>query len=321
MALYKNGASGAYGDPILPDEQGYYTIIFGQYRYTVSAEGYTPVSKTFNATDTALKNNNYVITVKLESPADKLLTQADNALFNVSGDGLAMIEYSGMHSDPDFGHYADIDSDDQDVNVQSAIEAYLAKKVKSDYPITVTVDKVENDQWDEDYTVIDKNGKIHYDAVTEDMLNFDETGAELTVSVTLTCLQSTKESEVTVLVPMHTYSRQERLDAAAKKGNEAAQLALDKFAYEVRKYIGAYAAALGGVDCIVFTAGVGENSSSMRASICDGLEYLGVKLDAEKNKLRGEEVIISTPDSKVTVWVIPTNEELMIAQDTAALTK
>ena len=111
------------------------------------------------------------------------------------------------------------------------------------------------------------------------------------------------------------------LDAAAEKGNEAAQLALDKFAYEVRKYIGAYAAALGGVDCIVFTAGVGENSSSMRASICDGLEYLGVKLDAEKNKLRGEEVIISTPDSKVTVWVIPTNEELMIAQDTAALTR
>ena len=111
------------------------------------------------------------------------------------------------------------------------------------------------------------------------------------------------------------------LDAAAEKGNEAAQLALDKFAYEVRKYIGAYAAALGGVDCIVFTAGVGENSGSMRASICDGLEYLGVKLDPEKNKLRGEEVVISTPDSKVTVWVIPTNEELMIAQDTAALTR
>ena len=109
------------------------------------------------------------------------------------------------------------------------------------------------------------------------------------------------------------------LDAAAEKGNEAAQLALDKFAYEVRKYIGAYAAALGGVDCIVFTAGVGENSGSMRASICDGLEYLGVKLDPEKNKLRGEEVVISTSDSKVTVWVIPTNEELMIAQDTAAL--
>ena len=76
------------------------------------------------------------------------------------------------------------------------------------------------------------------------------------------------------------------LDAAAAQGNEAAQLALDKFAYEVKKYIGAYAAALGGVDCIVFTAGVGENSAPMRASICDGLEYLGVKLDAEKLILR-----------------------------------
>ena len=111
------------------------------------------------------------------------------------------------------------------------------------------------------------------------------------------------------------------IENGAEEGNENCALALDKFAYEVRKYIGAYAAALGGVDCIVFTAGVGENSGSMRASICDGLEYLGVKLDAEKNKLRGEEVIISTPDSKVTVWVIPTNEELMIAQDTAALTR
>ena len=109
------------------------------------------------------------------------------------------------------------------------------------------------------------------------------------------------------------------LDKAAEEGNEAAQLALDKFAYEVRKYIGAYTAALGGLDCLVFTAGVGENSASMRASICEGLECLGVKLDAEKNKTRGEEAVISADDSKVKVWVIPTNEELMIAQDTAAL--
>ena len=78
---------------------------------------------------------------------------------------------------------------------------------------------------------------------------------------------------------------------------------------------------LGGLDCLVFTAGVGENSATMRASICEGLEYLGIKIDPEKNKTRGEEAIISTPDSKVTVWVIPTNEELMIAQDTAALCK
>ncbi|MEA4964965.1 MAG: acetate kinase [Oscillospiraceae bacterium] len=109
------------------------------------------------------------------------------------------------------------------------------------------------------------------------------------------------------------------LDNAADEGNEAAQLALDKFAYEVRKYIGAYAAALGGLDCLVFTAGVGENSASTRASICEGLEFLGVRLDAEKNKLRGEEVCISAPDSRVKVWVIPTNEELMIAQDTMEL--
>ena len=109
------------------------------------------------------------------------------------------------------------------------------------------------------------------------------------------------------------------LETAAEQGNERAQLALDKFAYEVRKYIGAYAAAMGGVDAIVFTAGVGENSAEMRARVMEGLEYLGAKLDAEANRVRGQEAVISTADSKVTVLVIPTNEELMIAQDTAAL--
>ena len=111
------------------------------------------------------------------------------------------------------------------------------------------------------------------------------------------------------------------IEGEAEKGNADCQLALDKFAYEVRKYIGAYAAALGGLDCLVFTAGVGENSASMRARICEGLEYLGVKIDPEKNTIRGKEAIISADDSKVTVWVIPTNEELMIAQDTAELVK
>ena len=111
------------------------------------------------------------------------------------------------------------------------------------------------------------------------------------------------------------------LEAGAAEGNEKCQLALDKFAYEVKKYIGAYAAALGGLDVLVFTAGVGENGVLMRSMICEGLEFLGVKLDPEKNKLRGDERIISAADSKVTVWVIPTNEELMIAQDTAALAK
>ena len=109
------------------------------------------------------------------------------------------------------------------------------------------------------------------------------------------------------------------IEDAAAKGNADAALALEKFAYEVRKYVGAYAAALGGCDCLVFTAGVGENSASMRARICEGLEYMGVKLDPERNNVRGKEALISADDSKVQVWVIPTNEELMIAQDTAEL--
>ncbi len=111
------------------------------------------------------------------------------------------------------------------------------------------------------------------------------------------------------------------LDSAADNGNERARLALDKFAYSVRKYIGAFAAAMGGVDAIAFTAGVGENSASTRASIVEGLEYLGVKLDPEKNKVRGKEAFINTDDSKVKLMVIPTNEELMIARDTLALAK
>ena len=111
------------------------------------------------------------------------------------------------------------------------------------------------------------------------------------------------------------------LEAGAAEGNEKCKLALEKFAYEVKKYIGAYAAALGGLDVLVFTAGVGENGVLMRSMICEGLDFLGVKLDLEKNKLRGDERIISAEDSKVTVWVIPTNEELMIAQDTAELAK
>ena len=109
------------------------------------------------------------------------------------------------------------------------------------------------------------------------------------------------------------------LDKAAAEGNERARLALDKFAYEVRKYIGSYAAAMGGVDILTFTAGVGENSPSMRESICKGLEFLGIHIDPEKNNVRGKEVDISAADSSVKVYIIPTNEELMIARDTLAL--
>ena len=106
------------------------------------------------------------------------------------------------------------------------------------------------------------------------------------------------------------------LDEAAANGNERARLALDKFIYEVKKFIGAYSTAMGGVDAIVFTAGIGENSTDLRAKICEGLEYMGVKMDIEKNKVRGKETDVSAADSNVKIFVIPTNEELMIAKDT-----
>ncbi len=109
------------------------------------------------------------------------------------------------------------------------------------------------------------------------------------------------------------------LESASEQGNERAKAALDVFAYKVAKSIGAYAAAMNGVDCIVFTAGLGENSGVTRQEICDYLGYLGVQIDAAKNALRGEAMEISTPDSKVKVLVIPTNEELVIARDTKEL--
>ena len=111
------------------------------------------------------------------------------------------------------------------------------------------------------------------------------------------------------------------VEEAMNNGNERARLAMDIFYYRVRTTIGQYAAAMDGVDAIVFTAGVGENSASARTAICKGLTYLGVKIDEELNSKRGEAMFINTPDSKVKVMVIPTNEELMIALDTVALTK
>ena len=106
------------------------------------------------------------------------------------------------------------------------------------------------------------------------------------------------------------------LESAAAAGEPRAVLAENMYFYRIKKYIGAYAAAMGGVDVIVFTGGVGENQANARSGACEGLEYMGVKVDAEKNKTRGVEAIISTDDSKVKVVVIPTDEELMIASDT-----
>jgi len=109
------------------------------------------------------------------------------------------------------------------------------------------------------------------------------------------------------------------LEAAAKTGNHRAALALDAFHYSVKKFIGAYAAAMGGVDAIVFTAGVGENAAGTRMAIASGLEFMGVKMDEDANNTRGKEAVISAVDSKVKVLLIPTDEELMIAKDTAAI--
>ncbi len=110
------------------------------------------------------------------------------------------------------------------------------------------------------------------------------------------------------------------VEKAAKEGNEKAILALTMYDYRIKKYIGAYAAVMNGVDTIVFTAGVGENQASMREGVCEGLDYLGVKLDKElNNTVHGTETIISTPDSRVKVVVVPTDEEIVIARDTKAL--
>lgn len=109
------------------------------------------------------------------------------------------------------------------------------------------------------------------------------------------------------------------VEVAAGQGNDRAQLALDIFKHRVKKYIGAYIAEMNGADAIVFTAGIGENSITSRANICKDMDFLGIKLDLEKNNVRGKEVVISTDDSKVKVLLIPTNEELMIAMDTYAI--
>ena len=109
------------------------------------------------------------------------------------------------------------------------------------------------------------------------------------------------------------------IEQAASEGNEKAQLALKAYDLNIAQYIAKYMVSMGGVDNIVFTAGVGENQVNRRAGICKNLEFLGVKLDETKNQLKGEEVEISAPDSKIRVWIIPTNEELVIARETMKL--
>ena len=109
------------------------------------------------------------------------------------------------------------------------------------------------------------------------------------------------------------------IENAVAENNERAKLALAMYEYRIKKYIGAYAAALNGVDVLVFTGGVGENQTVTRQRVCEELSFLGIEVDVEKNKIRGEELEISTPNSKVKVVVIPTDEEFMIASDTMEL--
>jgi len=111
------------------------------------------------------------------------------------------------------------------------------------------------------------------------------------------------------------------IEGAAEKGDEKAQVALDAYVQKVKKYIGSYAAEMNGVDAVVFTAGVGENGIEIRESIASNMEFLGMKLDKEANKVRGKERVISTEDSAVKILLVPTNEELMIARDTLTLVK
>ena len=138
----------------------------------------------------------------------------------------------------------------------------------------------------------------------------------LTVSQMLTILN--KKSGVYAL-SNNLSSDFRDLEDAMDNGNEAAKLAIEAFSYRVAKYIGSYAAAMNGVDAIAFTGGIGENGSTVRRQVLSYLGYLGIEIDEEQNKKRGENFILSTKDSKVTVAVVPTNEELAICRDTVEL--
>ena len=135
-------------------------------------------------------------------------------------------------------------------------------------------------------------------------------------------LQKIINKESGVLGVSGISSDMRELEAAVAKGDERARLALDMYELRITKYIGAYAAEMGGVDIIVFTGGVGENQAGLRADVCRPLAFMGVKIDEELNaRTRGTETVISSADSKVTVIVVPTDEELMIARDTEAIVK
>jgi len=109
------------------------------------------------------------------------------------------------------------------------------------------------------------------------------------------------------------------IEAAAEAGDERAKLSLEMYNYRIRKYVGAYTAAMGGLDILVFAGGIGENAELVRKGVCENFEFLNLELDNEKNKVKGKEAVINTDQSKIKIVVVPTNEELVIAQDTMTL--
>ena len=147
------------------------------------------------------------------------------------------------------------------------------------------------------------------------VVQFIANNAHMTVDEVLTMMN--KKSGLLGISGLSSDMRD--IDKAADEGHERAALARDMLVYGIKKYIGSYAAAMGGVDIIAFTAGIGENGPELREAVMKDMEFLGCKLDLEKNKVRGKETVVSTPDSKVTICVIPTNEEIMIARDTLEL--
>ena len=229
IKLYKSGSSGAYGDPILPNEDGVYLIPFGFYRYIISAEGYETVNKSFNATDTSLKNNNYVIKVKLKSKYDAFLEDVYDELEDATyGEPAIMNEFTGnLYEYGDEFIPWDIDSDYDDTNVLDY--AYDIISDEEFEGVTLGIANVYKDSFyyiydddDEptDYSVIAEDGTINYRAVNESNITEDEDygiGAFYIVEFTITYKGVTydRNAEVTFMVPEHITTRGERLNEAA----------------------------------------------------------------------------------------------------------
>ena len=226
IKLYKAGASGAYGDPIMPNEEGVYPIPFGYYRYIISAEGYETVNKSFNATDTSLKNNNYVIKVKLKSIYDAFLEDVYDTLYDETGEPVVLNEFTGnLYEYGDEFIPWDIDSDYDDTNVLDY--AYDIISDEEFEGVTLGIADVYKDTfyyYDEDestdYSVIGSDGVIHYDAVNESNITEDEdygTGAYYIVEISISYngVKYDDTVDFTFVVPEHIKTRGERLNEAA----------------------------------------------------------------------------------------------------------